>query len=157
MPLISGGFLIYAAAGVNAMEKLTIGEVEHVVLLPWSVKIPARVDTGAATSSLDARELKVKDNVAEFKLPPRYGDLLIRLPVVGWKEIRSSEARDRRPVVELDICLGPRRMHIQVNLNDRSGVKYPLILGRNVLKENFVVDCNRLNCLEPSCPEVSPK
>jgi len=157
MPLISWGVFIFAGGGIDAMEKLTIGEVENVVLLPWGLRIPARIDTGAATSSLDARELKIKDGIAEFKLPPQCGDILVRVPVLGWKEIRSSEAHERRPVVELDVCLGPRRMHIRVNLNDRSRVKYPLILGRNVLKENFVVDCNRLNCLEPSCPEVSPK
>jgi hypothetical protein len=34
-------------AGMAHAEKVTIGEVEDVVLLPWGVKNPA-VDTGAA-------------------------------------------------------------------------------------------------------------
>ena len=139
---------------VGAEEKITIGLVEDVILLPWGVKLPARIDTGAATSSLDARELKVHDNIAEFKLPKKYGDLHLQLPVVGWKTIRSAESRERRPVVEMELCVGPKRLRIHVNLNDRSMVKYPLILGRTALKENFVVDCMHSNCLPPSCPEV---
>ena len=140
---------------VGAEEKMTIGLVEDVILLPWGVKLSARIDTGAATSSLDARELKVHDNIAEFKLPKKYGDLHLQLPVVGWKTIRSAESRERRPVVEMELCVGPKRLRIHVNLNDRSMVKYPLILGRTALKENFVVDCMHSNCLPPSCPEVS--
>jgi hypothetical protein len=147
-------FTLFIPRTVSAEEKITIGLVEDVILLPWGVKLPARIDTGAATSSLDARELKVHDNIAEFKLPKKYGDLHLQLPVVGWKTIRSAESRERRPVVEMELCVGPKRLRIHVNLNDRSMVKYPLILGRTALKENFVVDCMHSNCLPPSCPEV---
>ena len=133
---------------------MTIGEVEDVILLPWGVKLPARIDTGAATSSLDARDLTIKEDTVEFKLPPKYGGMSLCLPVVGWKYIRSSEARERRPVVEMEFCLGPKRVRAKVNLNDRSTVKYPLILGRNVLKEDFIVDCKQSNCLTPTCPEA---
>jgi hypothetical protein len=141
---------------VNAGEKITIGEVEDVVLMPWGVRLPARVDTGAVTSSLDARDLKVKNNMAEFKLPKKYGGLRIHLPVTGWQDIRSADFREKRPVVEITLCMGPKLLHIGVNLNDRSTVKYPLILGRNALKD-FIVDCERSHCLPPSCPEGVPK
>ena len=43
-----------------AQERITIGLVEEIILLPWGVKIPARIDTGAAVSSLDVRGLTVK-------------------------------------------------------------------------------------------------
>src|SRR3989304_4662853 len=98
-------FSLFTSGMVEAQERLTIGLVEDVILLPWGVKLPARIDTGAASSSLDARELKVEDNVADFKLPDSYGGLRLRLPVVGWKTIRTSESRERRPVVEMEICL----------------------------------------------------
>lgn len=149
-------FLLVAEKG-NSGEKVTVGEVEEVILLPWRVKLPARIDTGAATSSLDARDLKVKDNVAEFKLPKKNGGLSLRLPVVGWQDIRSAEFTEQRPVVEVTLCIGPRLIHTQVTLNDRSSVRYPLIIGRNVLKDNFVVDCMQSHCLPPSCPEAASK
>jgi len=137
--------------------KLSIGVEEEVMLLPWGVKLPARVDTGAAMTSLDARHLVVKGKVAEFQLPERYGGLRLSMPVVGWKSVRSAEHRERRPVVELEICLGPKRLKIRANLNDRSLVKYPMILGRNVLREGFFVDCDCVNLLPPSCAQPVAK
>ncbi len=136
-----------------AGEKITIGEVEEVVLLPWGVRLPARVDTGASTSSLDARDLKVKDNVAEFNLPKKYGGLKLSLPVIEWQHVRGADFRERRPVVEITLCMGPKLIRTRVTLNDRSTTSYPLIVGRNTLKDNFVVDCVQSNCLPPSCPE----
>jgi len=138
----------------SAGEKMTIGQVEDVILLPWGVRLPARIDTGAATSSLDARELTVKDKMAEFRLPKMYGGLRLRLSVIGWQKIRSADFRERRPVVEITFCIGPKSIRAQVTLNNRATVTYPLIIGRNVLKDKFVVDCMHSNCLPPSCPEV---
>jgi len=142
---------------VIAEEKITIGEVEDVILIPWGVRLPARIDTGAATSSLDARDLTVKNDMAAFRLPDRYGGLRLNVPVIGWQDIRSADFRERRPVVEIGLCIGPKELRIKVNLNDRSAVKYSLILGRNALEENFVVDCAQSHCLPPSCTEASPQ
>ncbi len=163
--LLGGGwvFLILFAVcsiglnGGQAGEKIVVGEVEDVILLPWGVKLPARIDTGASLSSLDARELRVEGGYAEFKLSKKYGGMKIRLPIVDWLIIRSSEASERRPIVEVELCIGSKRVHARVNLNDRSTVKYPLLIGRNALKENFIVDCMQERCSPPSCPEVSPK
>lgn len=140
-----------------AQEKITIGLVEEIILLPWGVKVPARIDTGAAVSSLDVRELTVKGKIAEFKLPPKYGGSRIRLPIVGWQKVRTAESRERRPIVEIDLCVGPKRLRARVNLNDRSQVQYPFLVGRNILKENFVVDCMKEYCSPPRCPDLTPK
>ncbi|RPJ11406.1 MAG: hypothetical protein EHM36_01490 [Deltaproteobacteria bacterium] len=147
-------FSVIGLAKVEAGEKIVIGEIEDIILLPWGIKLPARIDTGAAISSLDAQELKVEADFAEFKLPRKHGGKQLRLPIVDWCDIRSSEVRERRPIVEVDMCIGSKRVRTKVNLNNRSGVKYPLLIGRNTLKENFVVDCTRERCSPPSCPEV---
>jgi len=154
MLLLVSVLLLLPPGKGGAGEKFTVGEVEDVILMPWGVKLPARIDTGAATSSLDARELTVKNNIAEFRLPKKYGNLQLRLPVTEWQKIRSADFKERRPVVKITFCMGPKLIHTQVTLNDRSTVRYPLIIGRDVLKDNFVVDCMHSNCLSPSCPEV---
>ncbi len=146
--------LLFTPGSAGAEEKIILGGVEDVILLPWRIRLPARVDTGAAKSSLDAREMKVQDEIIEFKLPEKYGGLRIRLPIMGWRHIRTPEGLERRPVVELEICLGSKRIRTLVNLADRSMVKYPLILGRNALRENFLVDVNRRRLLPPHCPET---
>ncbi len=151
---VLASFFLFTPGMVDAGEKITIGLVEDVILLPYGVKFPARIDTGAASSSLDARELRVQDGTVEFKLPQKYGGLQLRLPVVGWETIRSSESRESRPVVEMELCLGPKRLLVKLNLNDRSMVKYPLILGRNFLREDYVVDVKRRKTAPPRCPEI---
>ena len=138
----------------DAEEKIVIGGIEEVVLLPWGVRLPARIDTGAAKTSLDARELRVQGDMVEFKLPKKHGGFKLRLPIVGWRHIRTSEGLEPRPIVELEICLGSRRIQTEVNLADRSMVKYPLILGRNFLKENYIVDVKRRKTAPPNCPEI---
>ena len=150
--LITLPFLAMGSA--DAEEKTIIGGVEDVILLPWRVKLPARIDTGAAKSSLDARGLKVQEDMVEFKLPEKWGGLQVRLPIMGWRHIRTPEGLERRPVVELEICFGSKRFHTLVNLTDRSMVKYPLILGRNFLRENFLVDVKRRRIHPPSCPDT---
>jgi hypothetical protein len=141
----------------RAEGKIALGLVEDIMLMPWRIKLPARIDTGATTSSLDARELRIKDNMAEFRLPKEYGGKELRLPVVGWKTVRSAEAKEKRPVVEIDLCIGSKYLRTRVNLNDRSQVKFPMLIGRNILKENFSVDCNRSHCAPPTCPEMNLK
>ena len=155
--LIFLALLLVGTTGAYAGEKMIVGEVEDVILLPWGIKLPARIDTGASTSSLDARDLKVEGGVAEFKLSKKYGGLQLRLPIVDWLTIRSSEASEQRPIVEVEFCIGSKRVRTRVNLNDRSTVRYPVLIGRNALKENFVVDCMQERCFPPSCPEVLKK
>ncbi len=142
---------------VPPKERIIVGCQEEVLLLPWGIRLPARVDTGAGLTSLDARDLKVKDNMAEFRLPEEYGGQQIRLPIVAWRHIRSAEARERRPVVEMQLCFGPKRIHTRVNLNDRTRVRYPVIIGRNVLKHGYVVDATQTNIAPPRCPEPASR
>ena len=80
-----------AGAQAEAKEKIRLGAVENVVLLPWGVLMPARIDTGAATSSLDARNLVIKGKMVEFNLPQQYGRRRILLPMYKWKTIKTAE------------------------------------------------------------------
>lgn len=138
----------------ESKEKITVGLVEEVVLLPWGVKLPARIDTGAAVSSLDARNMVIKGDRVEFRLPEKYGGLQLNLPIIAWKTVRSAKAKDRRPVVMMEFCLGSKRVLTKVNLNDRSAVKYPFLVGRHALRRNYVVDCMKTMCAPVTCPEV---
>ena len=147
-------FSLLIIGTVSAEEKITVGAVEDVILLPWGVRLPARIDTGAAKSSLDARDLRVQDDMVEFKLPRKYGGLQLRLPIIEWKHVRSPDARQKRPVVELEFCMGSKRIRTKVNLADRSQVKYPLILGRNFLRGDYVVDVKRRKTAPPNCPKI---
>lgn len=146
---------IFSSTALHAEDKTKtlIGAVEEVVLFPWGVKLLARIDTGAGMTSLDVRDLTIKKGVAQFRLSERYGNTLISLHVIRHCNMRSSDAQERRPVVKMELCLGSKRMDVEVNLNDRSRMEYPLILGRNVLNQGFIVDSAQEKILSPKCPE----
>jgi len=148
--VLATGFLLIPGTG-SAKEKIRIGMVENVILLPWGIELPARIDTGASKSSLGGLDLKVDGEMAEFKLPLKYGGLQLRLPILEWRHVRSPGGRERRPVVEMELCLGSKRIRTKVNVTDRSQMKYPLIVGRNVLREDFVVDVKKAYVVKPDC------
>ena len=145
--------VLLGATGAGAAQ-VTIGAVEEVVLMPWRAKLPARIDTGAAKSSLAARNLRIRGNVAEFRLPSKYGGLRMRLPVIEWRHIRTNVGVERRPVVEMDLCLAHMRLRTKVNLDDRIGLHYPFLVGRNTLEGNFLVDVKRSHTAPPICGEM---
>jgi hypothetical protein len=146
--------LFITLEGVRAESRITLSRAEEVILLPWNIRLLARIDTGATVTSLDARQLKIDGNEAEFRLPEEYGGALLRLPIAGWRHVRSSKGREERPVVEIDLCIASRKIRVKANLNDRSMVKYPIILGRNALKDHFIVDVKkRSKSIPPSCPD----
>ena len=147
--------LLLAVGAAGAEKGITLSKVEEVILFPWNIKLPARIDTGATVTSLDARQLKIDGNEAEFKLPEEFGGALLRLPIAGWRHVRSSKGREERPIVEIELCIASKRIRLKANLNDRSMVKYPIILGRNALKDYFVVDVNkRPKTVLPVCPDT---
>lgn len=125
--------------------KVVVGAIEEVTLVAWGITVPARVDTGAASSSLDARELtKVGHDEVEFTLPDRLGGRRVRCRRAGLQTVRSSDGEtERRSVVELEIALGTRRLWTKFTLNDRSRMDYPMLIGRNTLEGRFLVDVTR--------------
>ena len=137
-----------------AQDKQTIGAQEEVLIEPYGIRIPARIDTGAATTSLDARNMKITGNTVSFDMPEKYTGMHISLPIVAWKLIRTSRSQNRRPVVEMDLCIASKRMRVLVNLNDRSRMNYPMIVGRNVIAGNFVVDVSKQPVSTPECCDM---
>lgn len=154
-------FLIrFATQSIYGAEKIIIGEIEKVALLPWGGVLPARIDTGASLSSLDVRDLKVEGKTVEFKLPESYGGMLIRMPLAGWRRIKTAGGSSiRRPYVEMELCLGNVRIRTEVTLCDRSHMEYPLLIGRKALRgnpeANFIVDVSRSHALSPTCTKGS--
>ena len=123
--------------------------------MPWDINLPARIDTGADMSALDARNVTVWKDVAYFNLGKRYGGQRLRLPVVEWRRVKTSAGSVIRPVVEIGICLGPKFLRTRALLGDRSEMSYPFLVGRSVLKGRFMVDASRAKEVSPVCPPGS--
>lgn len=133
-----------------AKNKMVLGSVEFFELNPGELHLKARVDTGAATTSLSALDLAIferdGDKWVRFHMPNPKGGIPIEveLPVERFVRIkRHGFDSQRRPVVLMNVTVGDRTHLIEVNLTDRSGFDYSLLIGRNFLKDNAVVDVSR--------------
>lgn len=152
LAILFGPFVVAA----HGAEKIVIGEVEHVALSPWGVSLDARIDTGACTSSLDARDVVVSGKTVRFTLPEKAGGTKAELPLIGWQRIRGAgRAGQRRPVVEIEICLGGKKFKTPFTLADRARMDYPILVGRQAITGDFVVDVSKSHLYPHPCPPGS--
>jgi hypothetical protein len=131
-----------------ASDKQVVGAVEKVFLSPPGAMMPARIDTGAATSSLDARAIERFERNSErwvrfsIVVPGEEDEITLERKVV--RNVRIIQAvpdeAERRPVVELAVTVGKTTQTAQFTLSDRSNLEYPVLIGRNVLMDIMIVD-----------------
>jgi len=57
-----------------------------------------------------------------------------------------------RPVVRLTICVGGISKEVEVSLVDRSNYQHPLLIGRNFLVGDLIVDPGATFSVSPTCP-----
>ena len=136
-----------------------IGRVEYVVVRDVGLRLKARIDTGAGVSSINAKILEIKKTPdgerVKFELADAEGvTKTLERDVVGWSKIKvmGSDEKNRRPIVELRICLGGKKLKGRVNLSDRSAYLYPVLVGRNLLNTGkFLVDPSQKFLKKPDC------
>ncbi len=130
--------------------KLILGQKEWIHFPDVNQSFMARVDTGAATSSLDADGLKIFSKNGKkwvrFRIVDKYkSSEEIVLPVKRWVRIKqaSNEEGSRRPVIETWVKIGERVDKTEFTLADRSHLSFPVLLGRSYIKTNALVDVSR--------------
>ena len=134
--------------------KSIIGAIENVRLIPPNIVLKARIDTGAKTTSIDARNITPfeRDGKKWVKFVCYYAkkEHTIERKVIKTKLIkRHGEESQRRYVVNMRIVLGDVSQLVQVTLNDRENYTYPILIGRNVLRDYFIVDVSKKYQLKP--------
>ncbi len=162
-------FLLFFSVMGFAENRPIFGAIEHVTILTIHREIKAKIDTGAKTSSLDARDINIQEKNGEqkvsFELYNRKTghDLVLTFPVVRFVKIvlRKSEATknkafSRRPVIKLPVCIGGIKKIIEVNLVSRKRFNYPLLIGRTALIQfDALIDPSK-SFLQPSdCGSLS--
>ncbi|MEE4538981.1 MAG: RimK/LysX family protein [Erythrobacter sp.] len=109
--------------------------------------IPAKIDTGARTSSLHG------EVIDDFE---RDGERYVRFAVdfvesatrqiceavhVDIRGITSSNGeKQRRYVIKTPLKIGHKVFRAEISLADRSDMKFPMLIGRSSLRRRFVVD-----------------
>jgi len=127
-------------------EKKLIGQTEHIDFPELHMeKVVARVDTGAKTSAIWASNIKLEDGVLSFTLfdntSEYYTGDVLRTRAYHIRTIISSiGTKEDRYGVKLLILISGRSIRASFTLANRSLQKYPVLVGRNVLRGKFLVD-----------------
>lgn len=123
-----------------------VGWREYVSLPELALEnIPAKIDTGARTSSLHAEVLE------EFF---RDGEKFVRF-AVDWGGVRhdceaihvdvrgitsSNGETQERFVIKTPMKIGNTIFRTEISLANRSDMKFPMLVGRTALRRHFLVD-----------------
>lgn len=133
-------------------KKLVLGEYERVTVGSPGVKYLARVDTGAATTSIHAREITRFERDGKrwvrFKIddPKAKESTTLERRLVRRVRIKQAEAEDdHRLTVMMTLSLGPITRQVEVSLSDRADMEFPVLIGRNFLLDTAVVDVSLRN------------
>jgi hypothetical protein len=142
-------------------DKQLVGDRERVLLTSIDVLMRARINTGFSMSELDARDIQMFERNGEewvrFIVIDRETDIAHELERKRLRYIPASAKADeaRRPVVELRVTIGKLTHSAEFVLEDRSKQSFPLLIGRNVLRDVMLVDVSRSN-LAPVVREAKP-
>ena len=135
-------------------EKSVIGATAKLTLGDTGIEFPARIDTGAKTCSLHVEEWEIQDEAGNDARQHRKDDPVPhpRSPGRGDRENGSnrkwSATPSTKPVkkesggykVKVKLRWKDLEKEVLVNLNDRSKMEFPLLVGRNYLRGDIVVD-----------------
>ena len=140
--LLGAAFALFFAPSstVAAPDRAVIGTKELVRLTgpDGSIEALARVDTGAASTSID-------EELAE--------DLGLDLDDAETVEITSSLGSDRRPVVAVDLQVAGESFATRANVADRSSRSTPVLLGRADL-QGFLISTADERLTTPGSPKA---
>ena len=150
---------------VQKDSKIIVGQREQVWLQDLQLALPARIDTGAETASLDARNIELFErngkNWVRFEIVhPETGKPLPlerRLKRTAVIVQANSTEAERRPVIKLGITIGEISQSAEFNLSNRSHLDYQMLVGRNILKDVMIVDVSKDNLAPPHIrPPTNP-
>ncbi|MFB4392326.1 MULTISPECIES: ATP-dependent zinc protease [unclassified Pseudomonas] len=165
-PLLA--LLSLLALPAMAADPTLYGRYEYIKLPEFGETLKAKMDTGALTASLSAKDIETFTRDGEdwvrFRLATKDSDgKVYEHKVARISKIKARSGDDdedeepaeaaRRPVVELQLCLGEVKRTVEVNLTDRSNFNYPLLIGAKALREfkAAVNPARRYTADKPDC------
>ncbi len=133
-------------------DKTILGQSEWVYISTTKSNYKGRIDTGAATSSINAVDIErferdgkkwVRFNLSHEKgLDPQIVEAKIERIA---KIIQSSKPGEEteRPVVKLHVRIGDVTHQTEFTLTDRTHMVYPVLIGRTFMQDVVLVDVSK--------------
>lgn len=112
--------------------------------------IHAKVDTGAYRCSLHCHSAKVVNGVLEFVLldeeHPEFTGMKFCFTEFHERDIKNSFGEvERRYVITTTIQIFNEEITADFSLSNRGSLKFPILLGRKILQERYLIDVKKKN------------
>lgn len=120
-------------------QKLIAGWKESIDLPTLQLhNLIAKLDTGAAISTLHAIDIAYHEDLVSFSTVQ---DVHLTAPLLRMKKVTSSNGiAEVRPVIFAWLYINGMTWNIRLSLTDRSKMDHPILLGRQALKHQLLVD-----------------
>lgn len=139
---------------VKKMPLNIIGAVEPIYILPMKSAFEARIDTGAATSSLDVDEMNEFERDGEkwvsFKVKNRRSGEVhtFEKPILKSVKIKRIDDKEDRVKVYMPVSFGGQKFVSEFTLANREKFEYQVLIGRNILSGRAIVDTSLSHTLK---------
>lgn len=152
-----------STSATETAEQTVLGWLEFVYVEGADLRLDAKLDTGAKTSSIHAvildspaRDEFRADEVQTivFRLVNEDGETRqVSAPIARWAAIKKKTGGVlHRPVVDMTFCLGGVTVTGEVTLADRGNFNYETLIGRNMLKAaNLLVNPSEIYTKRARC------
>jgi hypothetical protein len=124
--------------------------------------VKAKIDTGAYTSALHCKDICLIETehgtMLSFCVIESGGTLTRRIysDTFTQRIIKNSfGVAEKRYAIKTKIALFGRRIRAEFTLADREQMRYPVLLGRKLLRNRFIVDVSQKNLSQQ--PKISLK
>jgi hypothetical protein len=113
-------------------------------------KIKAKIDTGAKTSALHAFNVEIikkdEQEIVQFEIHPLQKDNQTSVTATAklweYRTVKNSGGGvEERPVIMTKVRLGNFNWEIALTLTNRDSMGFRMLLGRDAVKNRFLVDC----------------
>jgi hypothetical protein len=158
LAIASAGAFGAKGDSVPTPSKHIIGPTAILTEVTTGFSFPARVDTGAHSCSVHVEKIEIEgesdsrlDNVGKpirFLLKGADGETeWVESKIATAVRVKSPSLKrgkfDRRYKVPITLEWNGFKKKVLVTLNDRTSMEYPLLIGRNFLRGDFLVDVDK--------------
>lgn len=109
-------------------------------------KIEAKIDTGAYSCAIHCQYISLgMHNEKEMLMVKFLNNKLHYFENFTKKRIRNSFGEmEERFIIKALITIGRKKIRTSISLSDRGSMRYPVLIGRKLLKGKFMVDVNQI-------------
>ena len=110
--------------------------------------IHVKIDTGAYSCSLHCSKAEVVNGKLEFILldeeHPEFTGMKFVFKKFEQREIKNSFGEaEMRFIIKTKIRIFKRLINAEFSLSDRGNLKFPVLLGRKILRQRFLIDVTK--------------